>query len=156
MVFRYVITPPASEVSPPQATDAQDSTSEGSLPMTSGNSLLPMSYLPFEGKVYGVISDPVNYTDLCGVDYLGQWWGKETENASKICVCESRGQWWAVNDNGKEKSVGIFQINTLIHNYSVEYLKVPENNVKEAVKIYNARGNFEDWYNCGKATGVIQ
>lgn len=41
----------------------------------------------------------------------------------------------------KEYSVGLWQINTLVHkNYSVEQLKNPQINAKEAVRIYKAQG----------------
>lgn len=62
-----------------------------------------------------------------------------------IGIAESSGNSNAVNDGSGTKSieysVGLFQINTRVHkNYSIEQLKNPEINAKEALRIYKLQG----------------
>lgn len=77
--------------------------------------------------------------------------GPESEavNMTAIALAESGGYTGAWNPgrsgrggtNSNEYSVGIWQINTLAHrNYSVEQLKDPQINAREAVRIYRLQG----------------
>lgn len=64
---------------------------------------------------------------------------------SAIAMGESSGRTDAVNDgsgtNSIEYSVGLFQINTRVHkNFTVEQLKNPEINAREALRIYKSQG----------------
>lgn len=62
---------------------------------------------------------------------------------SAISIAESSGKTDIIGTiaRGREYSVGLFQINTLVHkNYSVDELKDPLINTKEALRIYNAQG----------------
>lgn len=67
---------------------------------------------------------------------------------SAICYAESAGRTDAVNPGRgaggrptNEYSVGLFQINTLVHkNYSVSQLKDATINAKEALRILNSQG----------------
>lgn len=67
---------------------------------------------------------------------------------SAIALAESNGITTAINPGigaggrrTNEYSVGLWQINTLAHrNYSIEQLKNPEINAREAVRIYREQG----------------
>ena len=148
------------ESSPYLNLELKDGVNFNGLVKTQGNSLLPMSYLPnfMAIEVRSVIvSEPIDY---CGTEWLSQFWQKDLIlAASKICQCESRGDPNRINDGFwgvKEYAVSLFQINILAHkSYNEDWLKIPENNVKTAVKIYQENGGWKNWLNCAKQTGVL-
>jgi hypothetical protein len=79
----------------------------------------------------------------------------EIAKAAAIWMYESSGDPSAVNDgsstNTVEYSVGLAQINTRAHkNYTVEQLKNPDINLKEALRIWRGRPNYADWFNSNK------
>lgn len=79
----------------------------------------------------------------------------EIAKAAAIWMYESSGDPNAINDGSTTKtveySVGLAQINTRAHkNYTVEQLKNPAINLKEALRIWRGRPNYADWFNSNK------
>lgn len=83
----------------------------------------------------------------------------DADIAHKIMMCESSGNPNAVGDtNTKYHSYGLMQIRALPNRPSPEWLKVPENNISYAYKIYLQEGKrfgtTGGWYNCSKKYGI--
>jgi hypothetical protein len=97
-------------------------------------------------------------------DYLLLKYDWNVEHARAIMMCESGGNPQRVNDNPKTKdySVGLYQINLYGGNArtrpSEEWLKIPENNIEYAYKLYKSQGNrfgtTGGWFNCSKKHGI--
>lgn len=79
--------------------------------------------------------------------------------ALAIMDCESGGDPTAHNLNHKTRddSWGLYQINrygSLKNRPSAEWLKVPENNIEYAYKMWQRRG-WLDWLNCARKKGLL-
>ncbi|MBI2042491.1 MAG: transglycosylase SLT domain-containing protein [Candidatus Nealsonbacteria bacterium] len=86
-------------------------------------------------------------TGWCSVPTLRTYFGTNVSNASRICNTESGGNPNVIASDGLGGyDVGLFQINTTAHpGLTVDYLKVPENNIREAVNISNGGTNWGAW-----------
>lgn len=106
---------------------------------------------------------------------------EDPETAIKIARCESTMNPEAIGDQhltieheGETlgRSIGLLMVRTggkerngRVWNRAAEYkmtatefeewLKVPENNLKAAHKLYKRAGDFTPWYNCGVKVGAI-
>ena len=77
------------------------------------------------------------------------------EIMGKIMLCESGGNTYAENKTRWEHSVGVMQINRFAHpTYTVEQLKDPAINIKEAYRIYKQQGYWA-WKLCSIKLGLI-
>jgi len=99
-----------------------------------------------------MVAKPVN-EDIMGLIRKYNW---DWESAYKVMFCESSGNSNAVGDsNTKYFSYGLFQIRALPGRPSTEWLKVPENNVEYAFKLWNETKTFgKHWVNCSKKHGI--
>ena len=157
MALKWEIPHSSPEISLYLNLERKNTIPEDNLPIA-GNYLYAFSYLPnfIATEVRGaIISYPIDY---CGEEYLGMFWEKElVKEAGLICRCEGKGHPEWTNYTEIERSVGLFQINMLAHKeYTEEWLKIPENNNKAAIKIYNEGKGWREWLNCARWTGVIR
>ncbi len=88
-------------------------------------------------------------------DHLIRQYDWDFNSAKKIMMCESSGNPNAVGDmDTRYYSYGLFQIRALPGRPNPEWLKVPENNIEYAYKIYLQEGRrfgaTGGWYNCAK------
>jgi len=81
--------------------------------------------------------------------------------AAAIALAESGGVTGAIMRNAREYSVGLWQINTLVHPYSVDDMKDPLKNAQAALAISQRGTNWQPWaaYTSGRyrqfKTGVL-
>ena len=71
----------------------------------------------------------------------------DAEKALSVARCESGLNFWRINYTPKEYSVGIFQINTKVHNVSVAEAQNPVFNVDWAMT-HLEKGSWKMWKNC--------
>ena len=90
---------------------------------------------------------PPPATGWCSENTLRPYFGSINPNASRICYAESGGNPNAIaSDRLGGYDVGLFQINTTAHpGFTVDYLRVPENNIREAVNISGGGTNWGAW-----------
>ncbi len=132
------------------------------------------SYSPvhIEDKVLGVktekIAEKSNLATKKGNDCpyynLISQYDWNIDSACKIMMCESAGRPNAHNFNHstRDNSFGLFQINRYgsLSNKrpSAEWLKIPENNIEYAYKIFISEGRrfgtTGGWYNCSKKLNI--
>jgi hypothetical protein len=81
--------------------------------------------------------------------------------AAAIALAESGGATGAIVRSSKEYSVGLWQINTRVHPYTVDDMKDPQKNAAAAFKISHGGTNWKPWsaYNNGRykifQTGIL-
>jgi len=97
--------------------------------------------------------------DLDGIkryEEIIQQYDWDYNSAITIMNCESGGNPNAVGDTDtRYYSYGLFQIRALPGRPSAEWLKVPENNIEYAYKIWSKTKSFRrDWVNCSRSQGV--
>ena|SRR3990167_2184938 len=73
--------------------------------------------------------------------------GVDAEKALSVARCESGLNFWEINHTPKEYSVGIFQINTKVHDVTIAEAKNPVFNVDWAMT-HLEKGSWWMWKNC--------
>lgn len=69
----------------------------------------------------------------------------EPKLAAAIALAESGGVPGAIMRSSREYSVGLWQINTMVHPYSVDAMKDPIKNAAAAMQISNGGRNWRPW-----------
>jgi len=104
------------------------------------------------------------YTGSKNWDHILSQYDWNVDHARTIMQCESGGNPQRVNNNPNtgDYSVGLFQVNLYGSNArtrpSEDNLKIPENNIEYAYKLYKSQGDrfgtTGGWFNCAKKHGI--
>lgn len=89
---------------------------------------------------------------------VAQHWPADlVDIATSIAMCESGGNTRAVHHGKRDRSLGLFQINTLAWGRSLgtdSELRTAAHNVRAALRIYRQQG-WRAWLRCARLAGVL-